>query len=159
MLWVIFFFICGVIMILLEFVLPGGVCGGIGTLLLIISTIMGCITYPDAALFIVVGELFGAIFCVFFGILVIGRTGLANFLRLNAAQNQEEGWVDTPSELTLMGRTGTVLSALRPAGIILVDDKRINAVSDNAFIDKDAAIKVVEVQGNRIVVEPTEMEG
>ena len=35
MLWVIFFFICGVIMILLEFVLPGGVCGGIGALLVV----------------------------------------------------------------------------------------------------------------------------
>ena len=158
MLWVIFFFICGVVLIMLEFVLPGGVCGGIGTLLVIISTIMGCITYPDAALFIVVAELFGAIFCVFFGILVVGRTGMANFLRLNAAQNQEEGWVDTPSELSLVGKTGTVLSALRPAGIILGGDQRINAVSDSAFIDKDAAIKVVEVQGNRIMVEPVEME-
>lgn len=52
----------------------------------------------------------------------------------------------------LVGSTGTATSALRPAGTADFDGRRLDVVSDGDFIPKDAAIKIVRVEGLRITV-------
>jgi membrane-bound serine protease (ClpP class) len=52
----------------------------------------------------------------------------------------------------LLGRSGTTLTPLRPAGIADVDGQRIDVVSDGEFIDSGVPITVSRVDGNRIVV-------
>ncbi|MEM5592240.1 NfeD family protein [Niallia circulans] len=51
-----------------------------------------------------------------------------------------------------MEKTGVTLTALRPAGVILIEDERIDVVSDGSFIDKGKKVKVVKAEGSRIVV-------
>ncbi len=52
----------------------------------------------------------------------------------------------------MIGKLCTTYTALRPSGIILVDDERIDAVSDGSFIQKDKQVKIVQVEGTRVVV-------
>jgi membrane-bound serine protease (ClpP class) len=52
----------------------------------------------------------------------------------------------------LLGQTGVTVSALRPAGIVKIGDQRYDVVSDGDFIPNDTKVKVVYVEGNRIVV-------
>ncbi|EFD93929.1 nodulation protein NfeD [Megasphaera lornae] len=58
---------------------------------------------------------------------------------------------DYSSYVSACGRTITVL---RPAGIIRVDGERIDAVSTGMFIERDVAVRVLRVEGGRVVVEP-----
>ena len=51
-----------------------------------------------------------------------------------------------------LGRTGTALSPLRPAGVASVDGARLDVVSDGSFIDAGAPVEIIRVEGNRIVV-------
>ncbi|MCK5557191.1 MAG: hypothetical protein KAJ01_02355, partial [Candidatus Hydrogenedentes bacterium] len=45
------------------------------------------------------------------------------------------------------------VTTLRPAGMALIDGNRINVVTDGEFIEKDAPVKVSEVEGGRVVVQ------
>jgi membrane-bound serine protease (ClpP class) len=53
----------------------------------------------------------------------------------------------------LMGQTGEATSPLRPAGSAVFGDEPIQVVSTGELIPRGARVKVVEVTGNRVVVE------
>ena len=46
------------------------------------------------------------------------------------------------------------LYILRPAGTIRIGKERVDAVSAGSFIERDVEVRVVEVEGTRVVVEP-----
>ncbi len=52
----------------------------------------------------------------------------------------------------LVGKVGKTLCALRPSGIVDIDGVRYDVVAENEFIDADVQIKVMRVEGVRIVV-------
>ena len=52
----------------------------------------------------------------------------------------------------IMGKSGVTKSALRPAGVALIDGKRVDVVASSGFIENGKLIKVVETSGNRVVV-------
>jgi membrane-bound serine protease (ClpP class) len=78
-----------------------------------------------------------------FGRRLVLSTGMPAGMGYVSAPNRERGW---------LGRTGTVLSPLRPAGIAEIDGARLDVVSDGGFIDAQTQIEVTRVDGNRIVV-------
>jgi membrane-bound serine protease (ClpP class) len=53
-----------------------------------------------------------------------------------------------------MGKCGVAITVLRPSGIAEFDGERLNVVSQGDFIGKDAAVKVIAIEGGRIVVAP-----
>lgn len=52
----------------------------------------------------------------------------------------------------LVGRTGTTISVLRPAGIADFDGVRLNVVTEGGFIEKECSVEIVRVDGARIIV-------
>lgn len=52
----------------------------------------------------------------------------------------------------LMDKTGKTLCALRPSGIVEIDGKKYDVVAENEFIDADTEVKVIKVEGVRVVV-------
>ena len=52
----------------------------------------------------------------------------------------------------LVGKQGTSLTVLRPAGKARIGDELIDVVSDGPFISSGRQIEVVAVSGNRVVV-------
>jgi membrane-bound serine protease (ClpP class) len=78
---------------------------------------------------------------------------MGRVLVLDDAQDPDAGWTSPGESPELLGRDGIVHSALRPAGTVLIDGDRINAVSSGVFIEKDRPVLVVEVEGHRVVVE------
>ncbi len=61
-----------------------------------------------------------------------------------------------PGRPELEGAVGVALTHLRPAGIALINDERIDVVSVGAFIRKDEPLRVVKVEGMKIIVESVE---
>lgn len=156
MVWVIILFIAGMALILAEFIVPGIVCGAIGALFVLASAGLGCYTYPDYAWIIILFEFVGVVFSIILGIYILSHSRAGKHLILQDSQQADSGWVAFDSDESLLGAQGEVLTALRPAGTIVVDKKRIDAVSDADFIDKGIAVRVIEVHGSRVVVERAE---
>ena len=51
----------------------------------------------------------------------------------------------------LLGQTGVAITALRPAGIARIGETRVDVVSEGGYIEKDTVIKVVAIDGPRVI--------
>ena len=72
---------------------------------------------------------------------------------LTTELDAEQGFASAPeSDAALLGRSGHALSPLRPAGIADIGGARVDVVSEGEFIEPGAAVHVVRVDGNRVVV-------
>lgn len=58
----------------------------------------------------------------------------------------------------LVGQLGVARTKMLPSGIILVNDQKLDAVSDGFAIEAGQAVKITEIRGNRIYVEPYDGE-
>ena len=61
--------------------------------------------------------------------------------------------VDSRIDASLVGHEGVTVTALRPAAMATIDDRKVDVVSIGDFIEKDVAVRVVKVSGNRVVVQ------
>jgi membrane-bound serine protease (ClpP class) len=84
---------------------------------------------------------------------LLARTRAGKHLILSTSQQAAAGWVSVDTDASLIGAEGEVHSALRPAGTVNINGKRVDAVSEGSFIDKGARVRVLEVHGSRVVVE------
>lgn len=71
---------------------------------------------------------------------------------LNDSTNTENGYVSNQTRMDLIGKVGVTFTPLRPAGTVIIDDERLDVVSEGSFTEKDKKVKVVKVEGSRIVV-------
>ena len=150
MLWCLVLFVLGISLVVLEFFLPGAVCGIVGIALLVISTGFGINAYPEYTFFIIIGETLGALFGVALGLYLLANTDLGKGLFLNTTLAPDGGGVSAGIST---GAIGVVLTDLRPSGTIEVGGERFDVVSDGDLIEEGAHVQVIEVHGNRIVVE------
>ena len=63
-----------------------------------------------------------------------------------------EGGTDEDRLRPLIGKEGVAQSDLRPVGVIAVDGRRVDVVTEGAMIDAGSRVKIVAVEGNRVVV-------
>jgi membrane-bound serine protease (ClpP class) len=152
----------GVFLFALElFVIPGfGIVGILGLLALLGALVMstlGAGSHSGFVLWAVVRMGFSvalaivltALFLKFLPKLPIGRK-----LILSTALETSDGFSSAPpTDYQWLGRTGLAHSTLRPAGIADFQGHRVDVVSDGEFIDAGAPIRVLHVDGNRIVVQ------
>jgi membrane-bound serine protease (ClpP class) len=54
----------------------------------------------------------------------------------------------------LLGLTGTALTPLRPSGTVVINGHRVDVVTEGGLVDRDTPVKVVAVEGMRVVVRP-----
>lgn len=79
----------------------------------------------------------------------------APYSTLQKEQSLREGYIGVPTDLShLVGATGVSFSVLRPAGKIRIDDRVLDAVSLNDFIDKDVPVKVEKYENAQLYVSP-----
>jgi membrane-bound serine protease (ClpP class) len=145
-------FIIGLGLILLEFFIAGGIVGAIGFVAIIASFFLAA----DNVVHMGISLLVAITVTIIVSILLIKVFGkkmrLFKKIILTDSTNTESGYVSNKNRSELVGKEGYALTVLRPSGTILIEDERIDAVSEGAFIDKDAKVKVVKAEGARIVV-------
>jgi membrane-bound serine protease (ClpP class) len=54
----------------------------------------------------------------------------------------------------LLERTGVALTTLRPSGTALIDNERVDVVTEGQMVQKGTPVKVVAIEGLRVVVRP-----
>ena len=154
-------FASGLVLLVLEiFVIPGfGIAGvlGIGALLagLSLSLIGGGASW-EFILTAVSRVVFSLLFAAAASLLLfryLPRLPFGRRLILDTGLSSGSGYASAPdADRTWLGKSGTTLTPLRPAGIADIDGQRLDVVSDGEFIDHGAPITVSRVDGNRIVV-------
>jgi len=80
------------------------------------------------------------------------RRGLLLRLTLPARQGKEEGFSSHEESSDLTGQTGVAVTPFRPAGILEVGGRRVDAISEGGFVSPGAPLQVLRVEGGRIIV-------
>jgi membrane-bound serine protease (ClpP class) len=144
-------FLIGLVLLIIEIVVPGGIFGTLGAIALFYSVVAAAksvaIGVSALAVGIIATVLFIWILYKFFGF----RTTWSKIILTNK-QNNEEGYISSKNRKHLIGRKGIALSALRPAGWAQIDGQKEDVVSEGELIQKGADIIVINVEGTRVVV-------
>jgi len=141
----------GVVVIIAEIILPSGGILSIAAL--------GVFGY---SLFIVFNEIsmtvgFSIVAADLILIPVLVIVGLKLLARspvtLRKTLSRKEGVSSQSSELeSYVGTQGNAVTNLRPAGIAVINGKRVDVVTRGEHLEKDSAIIVTAVTGNQIIV-------
>ena len=152
--WSVILFILGFLLVIVEMFNPGfGVPGALGIVFLIVGVIVTAETVEQG---ILMGVVILAILAVMLTIVLYSASKgrLSKKLILKDATDRQSGFSGTEDMKYLLGKSGKAVTPLRPAGCADLDGVRLDVVTRGEFIDKDVPVTVIEVEGNRIVVEP-----
>lgn len=98
--------------------------------------------------------LVGVPFCLKVAFTVLPKLGFARGFYLEAPEMTDaERQAGARIDKKLLGREGLATSPLRPAGIATFGEEVLQVVSQGVMIEPGARVRVVELTGNRIVVE------
>ncbi|ANU24850.1 hypothetical protein BCM40_09115 [Planococcus donghaensis] len=135
-----------------EFIIPGGVAGFLGVAAILGSILLAGGDLKTTAIAVLIAMIVATVGMVivvkFFG----KRLSLFKRIILMDATDTASGYVSTTNRPELVGKIARTLTALRPSGTIQLEDERIDAVSEGRFIDSGKNVKIIKVEGSRIVV-------
>lgn len=150
--FILLIFIGGIALIGLEMFIPGGIVGTVGVITLVYAIIyVNKSTYYIA--FILVVSLILAVILYYVNRNVFHKKLMfLDRLVLNDSISTEDGYVASESRLELLGQKLIAYTDLRPAGVAILDNEKLDVVTDGDFIEKGNKIEVIRVEGMRIVV-------
>jgi membrane-bound serine protease (ClpP class) len=151
-------FIIGIGLIVAEFFLPGGIAGILGLGAVIGSILMAGGNVVTMGISLLIALTVAIIAMVVFVKVFGKRMNFFNKIILKDSTNTESGYVSNVNRLELIGATGVTKTPLRPSGTVIIDDERIDAVTEGGFIAPNRPVKVVKVEGSRTIVREIESE-
>ena len=155
------FIFAGIGFLLLEvLVIPGFGIAGIGGIVLLVYGLY-MLLLPDipvgdeilsqATDGLLIGIIGGAIGLYLLARMMI-KTQFWQQLTSPGIQKKEDGYTTTSGWESLTGQTGTAESDLHPSGWVKIENQRVFVVSEGEFLNKGTAVKILSVDGNRVVV-------
>jgi membrane-bound serine protease (ClpP class) len=66
-----------------------------------------------------------------------------------AIEAQEEKLLES-----LLGHTGTTLSALRPAGVVDFAGRRVDVITEGMLVERGQLVRCIEIRAGKVVVRP-----
>lgn len=145
------FLLSGIVLIYLEFYLPGAVFGTAGALLVLAAIFQAIITYESTWAVIAFGALAIALVAavIKFALWQIPRqkSGMSIY-----SDGDQQGYVASTFDQNAIGKSGEVLSDLRPGGYILIDGVQHQALSESGYLVKGTPVKVIRGEGDSLIV-------
>jgi membrane-bound serine protease (ClpP class) len=140
--------VLGAALLFLETVLPGLIAGIVGFLCLVAAVILGYqgFGYRTGSL-ILAGVLVGLLVGTWCWFAYFPESRIAR--RFTSQGTVGELGVERPE---LLHATGTALTQLRPSGAALLNGQRVDVVTEGTLIERGTLVRVVAVEGARIVV-------
>ena len=155
-------FFLGILLLLLEiFVIPGfGITGISGIILILAGIFLSLVKHPLSA---PKTQLVGAFYTLSFAIIItfvglilswkfLPHTKLWKRIILSSTEAKKEGFQSATSQKSYLGKIGRSLTPLRPTGRAVIEQKTLDVITEGEFIDNDKTIKVIKVEGNKIIV-------
>lgn len=138
------------LLIYLEFFLPGSILAIGGGILFFLSLALFLMQSPS---------LLSVILCLlgFFSLLaLVCKIAL---IQLKKGEEKgfylartQEGHSASSFDLSLIGKTGIAFSNLRPSGYVLIENQRIQAISSSGFIVQGSEVIVTSGEGAHLIV-------
>jgi len=155
-------FVFGLGLLLAEiFIIPGFGIAGISGIILIFASIflalLGSKPFIDMervsiSIIQLSGAMLFALVGMFFLVKYLPKSTAFNKLVLSESEHAEKGFVSYPSDKDLVGKEGIAFTTLRPGGTAEINGRRIDVVAESEFITQGTKIKVVRVEGIKVVV-------
>jgi membrane-bound serine protease (ClpP class) len=144
----------GFLLVLIEVFVPGAVLGILGVSLLAAGVVLSFREFGFAKGAWVFAGTAGGVLAVFLaGLKLLPRTRIGQRILLSAkVEGGPRDKADEQERQRLLGREGKASTDLRPAGKAAIDGKRWDVVTDGSYIVEGETLRVVRVEGSRIVV-------
>ena len=133
-----------------EIFVPGGILGTIGGFSLVGAIITGFKAFPGYGTYIAVGIIVLAGVAIAAWIKFFPKTPLGRKMTVSndlaSAKGTESGLND------LIGKEGEAVSELRPAGFAMIDNRRVDVLTQGEMISRGERIQVIDIEANRVIV-------
>ena len=149
-------FIFGILFIVIGLTMTGGFTFMTGIVLLLASILLVSGNLILSFLYFLIIVLLAILEWVIFVKNKKRKIPFLNRLILTDATDAESGYTSFDDRSYLLGETAVTVTPLRPSGTIRYDDQRIDAVAEGSYIAGNVRVKVIHVEGTRVVVRPME---
>ncbi len=138
----------GTALVIIEMLLPGLGAPGIGGAVLCVGGVLAMYNYIGwNVMWVVLGVVLILIGSLYF--ITSSNKKKKNPLILTSSINQQE---EVPAHELSINDEGIALTELRPAGSALFSDRKYDVLTSGEFIEKNAPVKVLKIEGNKIIV-------
>ena len=144
--------IIGLGLMIAEMFTPGlGLPALLGAIALIAAIVLSARSFTAALITLALILIILGI-CAFFFFRLVNRGKLENswFVLKDAINAQSTG--DAQQSESLIGLEGVCVNALRPAGHADFGSKRLDVITEGAFIERGSAVRIERVEGFKIIV-------
>lgn len=146
-------FICGFIGLLLiyiEFFLPGGIAATVGGFSLLVSAVL----FAKDHNFVFTSSYVVFLILLVFGVCKIGIWQFRRYRKSNTIYSEmtQEGFKAAVFDEVLLGKVGICKSDLKPSGYIEILDKQYQALSQSGYLNKQTPIIVIGGEGGHLIV-------
>ncbi len=152
--WLVVFIILllsGLFLIGAEIFVPGGVLGAMGGISLVACVVVAFLVFPPQLAFLVaLGIVILMGLCLVLWIRFFPHTPIGRSLTLS--RDARSFKADRPDLKYLLDQEGVTLTDLHPSGIAEIQGQRIDVVAEGGWITKDSPVKVIDVEGNHVLV-------
>jgi membrane-bound serine protease (ClpP class) len=145
-------FAAGIVLLILEIFVPSfGIFGILGILSLLAAVILAAYDTGNALMSLLVAGLVSLVIILIF-VKYFKHRGIWNKFILRDQLTREAGYSSSQPKEDLLGKEGVSVTPLRPSGTAMIGDERVDVVTSGEFIEKNKAVVVIKIEGNRIVV-------
>jgi membrane-bound serine protease (ClpP class) len=141
----------GIVLLLVEAFVPGFGVFGFGGIGCMVASIFLAVPTPELATQYLMWTAVAFTFTLFAILRALSRRGLGKALTLK--QHHAPTYVPARADLSAMvGREGVALTTLRPAGTAQFGNDKVDVVTEGEFLKAGTPIKVMRVDGARVLV-------
>jgi membrane-bound serine protease (ClpP class) len=150
--WVLVLFVFGIALMLVEAFMPGfGVFGVSGLISTLVSIVLAAVSVQTGMVMLLISFLLAGVFS-YFSFRFFARRGALRHIILSEEERAELGYTAPLDQKNLVGLEGVALTTLRPSGAAEIEGRRIDVVSDGAYIPAGDKLIVDRVEGVRVIV-------
>jgi len=151
------FFLVGIVLLIIEAFIPGfGVFGILG-ISGIIASILAASTSIHQAIISIIVSFVGSIIILYLIFRYITKITFLDKIILTMKQEKDLGYKVSDQNLdAIVGHIGKTVTPLRPSGIIVVENMRLDAITEGEFVESNKKVKIIKTEGSKVVVSSEE---
>jgi len=143
--------VVGVILIAMDFYIPGFLLTALGVVLMIVADVLCGLHYSlTVTLSLVSAQIICSGAAAWCSLRYFPRSPLGQRMMLHSSLASARSSHSASTDL--IGREGVAQTVLRPSGIGLIDGRRLDVMAESDMIERGSQIRVVAVERARIVV-------
>lgn len=148
-------FVAGIVCLVLEAFMPGfGLPGVSGIFMEVVAVVLCWSNVSKAAalgMTLIILSLVAIAVSMSLRSAAKGRLSKSAMI-LKHTESAEEGYRSSDDMNSFLGMEGIATTVLRPTGMAEFDDVKLNVVSDGAYIQPGSKVRIVRVEGSKILV-------